>query len=138
MEPNQQQPEVTVAPPVEETVVVAQAQSETKTDYSDHKLYGILGYILPFLFFIPLVNESSKHNEFARFHANQQLILLILGIAVYMFINPFLFMSFGYGGYMLTSLLNLGLIVLVIMGVMHASQEEMKQLPLIGGFKLIK
>jgi uncharacterized membrane protein len=138
MEPNQQQPEVTVAPPVQETVVVAQAQSEVKTDYSDHKLYAILGYILPFLFFIPLMNESSKNNPFARFHANQQLILLILGLVVYMFANPFLFMTFGYGGYMLSSLLNVGLIVFVIMGVMHASQEEMKRLPLIGGFTLLK
>lgn len=138
MEPNQQQPEVMIAPPVQETVVVAQAQSEVKSDYSDHKMYAILGYILPFLFFIPLMNESSKNNPFARFHANQQLILLILGIAVYMFVNPFLFMSLGYSGYMFSSLLNLGLIVFVILGVMHASQEEMKELPLIGGFKLLK
>ena len=138
MEPNQQQSEVITAPPVLETVVVAQAQSELKTDYSDHKLYAILGYILPFLFFIPLINESSKNNPFARFHANQQLILLILGLALYMFINPFLFTTFGYGAYLLISLLNVGLIVFVILGVMHASQEEMKRLPLIGGFSLIK
>lgn len=138
MEPNQQQAEATTAPHVEETVVVAQAQSEAKSDYSDHKLYAILGYILPFLFFIPLVNDSSKNNPFARFHANQQLILLILGLGVYMFVNPFLFMTFGYGGYTLSSLLNVGIIVFVIMGVMHASKEEMKELPLIGGFKLLK
>lgn len=138
MEPNHTQPDVTTVAPVEETVVVAQAQSEVKTDYSDHKLYAILGYILPFLFFIPLVNDSSKNNPFARFHANQQLILLILGLAVYMFVNPFLFMTFGYGGYTLSSLLNLGIIVFVILGVMNASKEEMKELPLIGGFKLLK
>lgn len=138
MEPHQQEPVVTTAVPVEETVVVSQAQSEVKSDYSDHKLYAILGYILPFLFFIPLVNDSSKNNPFARFHANQQLILLILGLAVYMFVNPFLFMTFGYGGYTLSSLLNLGIIVFVILGVMNASKEEMKELPLIGGFKLLK
>lgn len=137
MEP-QQQPEVTTAVPVPETVVMAQGQAEEKTDYSDFKLYAILGYILPFLFFVPLMNEPAKHNVFARFHANQQLILLILGIAVYMFINPFLFMSLGYSGYMFSSLLNIALVVLVIIGVVNASQEEMKELPVVGGFKLLK
>jgi uncharacterized membrane protein len=107
-------------------------------DNSDHKLFAILGYILPFLFFLPLLNDKSKHNAFARFHANQQLILLILGIGVHFLATPFLFMLLGYGGYMFSSLLNLALLVFVILGVINAAQDEMKELPLIGGFKLLK
>lgn len=47
-------------------------------------------------------------------------------------------MIFGYGVYMLTSFLNLGLLVLVIMGVINAAQEQKKELPFVGGFKILK
>ena len=60
----------------------AEATQTTNDGISDHKMYAILGYILPFLFFLPLLSESSKNNPFARFHANQQLILLIILAAI--------------------------------------------------------
>ncbi len=131
MEPQHNEQEVTAVPVTNNTGIPA-------SDNSDHKLFAILGYILPFLFFLPLLNEKSKHNEFARFHANQQLILLIIGMIVYFFINTFLFMTFGYAGYMFSSLLNLAIFVLVVLGVINASQEKMVELPLVGGFKLLK
>lgn len=122
----------------QETVVPVIDATKPASDNGEHKLFAVLGYILPFLFFLPLLNEKSKHNTFARFHANQQLILLILGVGVHFFATPFLFMSFGYGGYMFSSLLNLGLFVFVVLGVINAAQEETKELPLIGGFKILK
>lgn len=120
------------------SVPVTNNTGTSTSGVSDHKLFAILGYILPFLFFLPLLNDKSKHNTFARFHANQQLILLVLGVGVHFLITPFLFMSLGYSGYMFSSLLNLALFVFVVLGVINAAQEEMKELPLVGGFKLLK
>lgn len=109
-----------------------------KTDGVDeHKLFAILGYILPFLFFIPLISDSSKHNAFARFHANQQLILLVIWV-VWRVISGQIFymMPFG-GGYTLMSVFNLAFLVLVIIGVVNAVQKQMKELPVVGGFNLV-
>ena len=102
---------------------------------ADHKLFAILGYILPILFFIPMIQESSKNNEFARFHANQQLNLLGVCIAVYVF-GQILY-SISYMLFTLIPILNLALLVLAIMGIVHAAQGQMKELPLIGKFKFL-
>jgi uncharacterized membrane protein len=104
----------------------------------DGKLYAILGYILPFLFFLPMVIDSLKGNAFARFHANQQLILLILWIGVQFVLGNVLYMVLGMGAYALMPILNLAILVLAIMGIVHAAQGQMKELPVVGKFKLLK
>ena len=105
---------------------------------SEHKLYAILGYILPFLFFLPLMQESSKNNAFARFHANQQLILLILWIGVQFVLSNVLYMVMSMGAYAIMPILNLAILVLAIMGIVHAAQGQMKELPVVGKFRLLK
>lgn len=113
--------------------------NEAKSDtVSEFKLYGILGYVLPFLFFLPLLNEPSKSNAFARFHANQQLVLLISWVGLEIVLNNFLYSIIGTGVYMLMSLVHLALLVLVIMGIIAVVQGEMKELPLIGTLKILK
>ena len=116
------------------TAPATQAQGDA---VGDHKLYAILGYILPFLFFLPLVQDSSKNNAFARFHANQQLILLILWVAVQFVLSNVLYMVMSMGAYTIMPLLNLVILVLAILGIVHAAQGEMKELPVVGKFKLI-
>lgn len=44
-------------------------------DIYDNRIWGILAY---FLFFIPLI--FAKESKFARFHANQGLLILIVSI----------------------------------------------------------
>ncbi len=105
---------------------------------SEHKLYAILGYILPILFFLPLIQESSKNNAFARFHANQQLILLLLWVGVQFVLSNVLYMVMSMGAYAIMPILNLAILVLAIMGIVHAAQGQMKELPVVGKFKLIK
>ena len=113
------------------------AQQTPGDDISEHKLYAILGYILPFLFFLPLLQESSKHNAFARFHANQQLILLIGWAALYVVGNMLVMILYMMGVFLLP-LLNLAFLVLAILGIIHAAQGQMKELPVIGKFRLLK
>jgi len=93
-----------------------------------NKTMGILAY---FVFFIPLLVESE--NEFGRFHANQGLLVLILGIAISILGQiPFLrwFIIAPLGGILC--------LVLAIIGIINASKEEMKELPVIGSIKIIK
>lgn len=121
----------------------AQAQQQTSTaqeastDLGNEKLYAVIGYIFPFLFFLPLVQDDLKSNQFSRFHANQQLNLLILVVA-YMALQNVLFMILYFMWMPIASLIWLGIIVLAVLGVVNALGGQTKELPLIGKFKLLK
>lgn len=109
-----------------------QPQQANQSDAEKNKAMAIVGYIIPILFFIPLVSDA-KNSPFAKFHANQQLNLLIAAVVVNIVggIIPFI------GWFILLPLGTIFLIVVAIMGIINASKGEMKELPLIGGFKLI-
>lgn len=104
------------------------------SDAEKNKLMGIVGYIIPILFFIPLFSDETKNSPFAKFHANQQLMLLIAAIAVNVVggIIPFL------GWFIILPLGSIFLIIVAIMGIINAAKGQMKKLPLIGGFEIIK
>lgn len=129
-------PEVEQTQQTESTPVAAQTSTET-TSGSDTKLYAVLGYILPFLFFLPLLSESTKNDPFAKFHANQQLNLFLASIAL-MVLNNILYLILYFIAFALVPLVWLGLLVLAIMGIISALHGEMKELPLIGKFRLLK
>ncbi len=101
-------------------------------DVEKNKAMAIVGYIIPILFFIPLVTDA-KNSPFAKFHANQQLNLLLAAVVINIVggIIPFI------GWFIILPLGMIFLIVVAIMGIISASKGEMKPLPLIGGFKLI-
>jgi len=98
------------------------------------KLWGILGYIIPILFFIPLVMEDLKTDPYSKFHANQQLNLLLAAIVVNVVggIIPFL------GWFIILPIGSIVLIVLAIIGIVNVAKDKQKPLPIIGGFHLIK
>lgn len=102
-----------------------------KSGSDNSKLFGILGYIFPILFFLPLIMDT-KHNTSARFHANQQLMLLIwYGIANVILIIPIL-------GWIIQPIMVVIGIILAIMGVMNVANGTMKRLPIIGKYELLK
>ena len=109
------------------------APQGNQSDAEKNKIMAIVGYIIPILFFIPLVTDA-KNSPFAKFHANQQLILLLAAIAVNIlgsilpFIGWFIILPFG----------SIALIILAIIGIINAAKGEMKKLPVIGGFSIIK
>ena len=109
------------------------APQANQSDAEKNKAMAIIGYILPILFFIPLVTDA-KNSAFAKFHANQQLNLLLAAIAVNIVgtVIPVL------GWFIILPLGSIALIVLAIMGIINAAKGTMKKLPIIGGFELIK
>ena len=119
----QQEQQPVQTPPV-------QNQSEPQADPADvakNKTMAILAY---FIFFLPLVTDS-KDSPFAKFHANQSLILLI-GWFILMFINviPLLGQLIWFFG-------SIAFFVFWIMGLINASNGKMKELPLIGGIHIL-
>jgi len=111
-------------------------QKETKADPADaekNKAIAIVGYILPILFFIPLVTDA-KNSPFAKFHANQQLNFLLFLVIGYIVSGILMFVVIGF---LLYFLVLIGNVVFLIMGIINAAKGEMKELPIIGGFKLL-
>ena len=104
------------------------------SDAQKNKLMAIIGYIIPILFFVPLISNESKNSPFAKFHSNQQLVLLIAAVIVNIVgsVIPII------GWFIILPLGSIFLIVVAIMGIIHASKGEMKKLPLIGGYQIIK
>lgn len=103
-------------------------QADT-ADVEKNKTMAILAY---FIFFLPLITDA-KNSPFAKFHANQSLILLlfwVIGSFVSGFI-PFL------GWFIIGPILMIVCIVFLIMGLINASNGKMKELPLIGGIHLL-
>lgn len=99
------------------------------------KTVAIVGYLVPFLFFLPMVMEELKNNEYAKFHANQQLNLLLFGVVGYVAASVLTVVLIGL---LLYPVVMIGSIVFAIMGVLNAMNGQMKPLPLIGQFKLLK
>jgi len=99
-----------------------------------NKIMAILGYIFPFLFFIPLITDA-KNDQFARFHAGQQLNLLlfwIIGQVVASLSTVILI------GILLYPIVYITGIVLMVIGIINVSKNISKDLPLIGRWHLIK
>ncbi len=109
-------------------------QKEAAKPVDNGKIWGIVGYIFPVLFFIPLVMDELKNNPYSKFHANQQLNLFLAAIAVNIVggVIPIL------GWFIILPIGSIILIVFAIMGIINAAKGKQKPLPLIGGIKIIK
>lgn len=104
------------------------SKTSNEADVSQVRLFGILGYIFPILFFLPLVTEA-KDNAFAKYHANQQLLLL-------------LFLIIGNTAASILTVILIGLLlypvvwifglVCMVMGILNVVNDREKPLPLIG------
>jgi uncharacterized membrane protein len=88
-------------------------------------LMGILCYLGP-LVVVPFI--VARDEPFVKFHIKQGLVLLVISLAVW-----FLSMSL-WQFYMLYQLVNLGVLVLIILGIINVAQGKMAELPLVGQF----
>lgn len=97
----------------------------SQEDIDKNKVYAILAYF-GILVLIPIL--AAKDSKFARFHANQGLILFLIEIIVSVLAN-----FIGFIG-----LINVAVAVFAIMGIVYAAQGQAKDLPLIGSIKILK
>ena len=94
----------------------------------NNKLCAILSYLLIGVVWY-FVDDKIKKDEFAKFHVKQAVTLLIADIIAnaVLAIIPVL-------GWMLIPILNLAVLVLVVIGIMNAINNEKKELPYIGQY----
>ena len=118
-------------------------------DIQKHKGVAILAYIF---FLIPLV--LAPHSKFARFHANQGLLVFILWCAAIVgtvaltvgwrmlshLLDNLGILQFFFGcfAYVIPVFLMFGALAVTIMGIVHAANGEKKELPLFGHVTMIK
>ena len=116
--------------------------SYSQQDIDQNKIMGILSYF-GILVLIPIF--AAKESPFARFHANQGLVLLVAGILVGM-ATSLVGMLFGLIHIdVLTVLWNIvswlirvAMFALMILGIVNAASGKAKELPLIGNFRILK
>lgn len=102
---------------------------------SNDKVFGILSYIG----ILWIVGLAAGKTEFARFHANQGLVLFLAGLVIgvasgILCVIPFI----GFIGGIVSGLGGLATLVLMILGIVNVAQGEMKPLPIIGGITIVK
>ena len=107
-------------------------------DAQQNKAMGILAYIGP-LVLVPIF--GAKESKFARFHANQGLVLLIANAALS--ILRWLFgLIFGWLSWIPSLLLvwpfQIFCVVLCVLGIVAAAKGQCKELPIVGKIKILK
>lgn len=111
-----------------------------KTDIEQNKVMALLSY-LGILVLIPVF--AARESKFARFHANQGLVLCIVAILygiVYSILTSVI-LTISWRLYSLVSiigLLSVFLVVLAVIGIINALNGKAKELPVIGKFKILK
>jgi len=123
-EHERQKPEASPAQPAGTTAENQFAED----DIEKGKTMAGLSYLL---FFLPLI--ACPESKYARFHANQSLILLIVSIAgnIILGIIPVI-------GWILLPIFGLAVLAGMIIGMINGFGGKAKKLPLIGGFELLR
>ena len=105
-------------------------------DIEQNKVMALLSYLW-LLFLVPLF--LAKESKFARFHANQGIVLAVAGTAIGIILGiaafiPVVNIIVGIVG----GLVELAVLALTVLGIYNAVQGKAKELPLIGKYKILK
>jgi len=106
-------------------------------EVEEGKIVAILSYLLVGILWF-FIDEEMKKNSFVKFHVKQGLALVIIGFSFSILIS----ILFGMVGFMminlsfmvlggLSQIINLGLLVLSVMGIISAINGTKKELPWI-------
>ena len=111
-----------------------------KTDIEQNKVLAILAY-LSWLVLIPIF--AAPKSKFARYHANQGLVLAIVEIGwwvVQAILSAVLFAISWRLAFisMILGLVNIVFLVMLVIGITNAANGRAKELPVIGKFKILK
>ena len=105
-------------------------------DAEKNKVYGILAYVGPFWLLQMLFAQESPY---AKYHANQGLVLFLTEIAVSIITFAGLLIPFiGIIFYLIHVAFYLVFLVLMVIGIINAAAGKCVPLPVIGGIKLLK
>jgi uncharacterized membrane protein len=98
---------------------------------SNKKLYCILSYVF-ILWLIGLVQMPQDPD--VKFHVNQGIVLSIAGVIVSVLGSAIPFV----GWFIIAPIGGILILILCIMGIIAANNNEQKELPVIGKIKILK
>lgn len=105
-------------------------------DIQNNIAMGILAYI-SWLVLIPIF--AAKDSKFARFHANQGLVLAIVEFVCFAVLSWFTWIPvLGWIFIAIEGILGIICLIYTVLGIVNAAGGKAKELPLIGGFKILK
>ncbi|MGN0478029.1 MAG: zinc-ribbon domain-containing protein [Hominenteromicrobium sp.] len=114
-------------------------------DIADNRIFAVFSYI-GLLILVPIL--GARNSYFARFHANQGLLLLLVS-AAYSIVTRIItrVLDLIFGGFLAfipntfsaaASLIGLIFVVLMVLGIINAATGKAKELPFLGRFRLLK
>ena len=114
----------------------------SRSDIEGNKLMAVLSY-LGILVLIPIL--AAKDSPFAKFHATQGINLLIVGVA-WSIVSGIIGAILGAIGVtflsvlwsIITWLVSIVIFLTMVIGIINAAQGKAKELPIIGGFRILK
>lgn len=116
---------------------------EARNDSASHdelvqkKVICALAYLFGILFFLPLA--VYPNDEFAKFHANQSLVILLISViggAAFGLLS--MIPAIGIVFAVLASVFSLVMLAACILGILGVVRLEKYELPVIGKFRIIK
>ncbi|MBQ0136233.1 MAG: hypothetical protein KBS43_05820 [Oscillospiraceae bacterium] len=111
-----------------------------KDDIEKNRAFAILGYF-GLLVLIPLI--FAPNSKFARFHANQSLVLFVISMTYWFFascILAIIFLSskfFGFLFLLIFLVVSLFLFVMWVQGISNAANGKARNLPFVGTWELL-
>ena len=132
--PEEERTETSTASPAEKEENKNSVQNTQISDESTKKIICAFGYLFGILFFLPLV--LYPQDDFARFHANQALAVLIVTVAgevVFGILCAFL-PILG----ILCGVFGLAMFIACIYAVVGAAKGEKWNIPLIEKIRILK
>ena len=114
----------------------------SRSDIEGNKLMAVLSY-LGILVLVPIL--AAKDSPFAKFHATQGLNLLIVSVA-WSIVSGIIGAILGAIGVtflsvlwsIITWLVSIVIFLTMVIGILNAAQGKAKELPVIGGFRILK
>lgn len=103
-------------------------QNFDKDDIEKNKVMAGLAYII---FFLPLL--ACPDSKFGKFHANQGLLLLIVG-----FVGGIILSVIPIIGWLLLPVFSIVVLIFGVIGLVNGLSGKAKELPIIGKYKLLK
>ncbi|MGE5612943.1 MAG: hypothetical protein ACM3XR_00895 [Bacillota bacterium] len=99
-----------------------------QTDIDNNKTMAGLAYLI---FFLPLL--ACPQSKYAKFHANQALLLFIIAVAgnIILTIIPII-------GWILLPIFNIAVFIFAILGLVNGFSGKAKRLPVFGKFDILK
>ena len=102
-------------------------KSTTNKNVEDGKVCAILTYLLIGVIWY-FADEKMKKNDFVKFHVKQAIVLFIVSLAGSIVLGMTIVLAW------LLPLYQVAIFVLMVVGIINASNGQKKELPFIGRF----